>query len=377
MTKGKTILSMILLSFITLMVVNYVHPSGINEEKIPSGTSLYVPINLIGMNTLMNPGAGEMKGGQGGMNVNQPGAPSGIMGGHSHKANELMFSYDFMYMSMKGNLMQGSNSISISQASQYMMVPTEMTMEMHMFGLMYAPIDNLVVMAMLPYYRKKMTMQHVMPMMGMPTVMSESSDGIGDLEISVGYTFLRLGNHTFHADLSFGIPTGSININGASGNRLGYDMQMGTGSVSLTPVITYMGSANTFGWGAQLKGTFQLNENSNHYTVGNLYKVSAWGAWRFISWSSVSFRLDMNIQDNISGRDPALMASDSPGADPTAYGYTRLDGLIGINFYLPKLGPLRGRISLEGGIPLYQRVDGIKTGVDWLFNAGLRIAASF
>ncbi len=36
-------------------------------------------------------------------------------------------------------------------------LPYDMTMEMHMLGAMYAPTDNLTLMAMLPYSTNEMT----------------------------------------------------------------------------------------------------------------------------------------------------------------------------------------------------------------------------
>ena len=57
-----------------------------------------------------------------------------------HKMGEWMVSYRYMSMDMEG-LLKGSNTVAPTMmASGYMpnMLPTEMTMDMHMFGTMYA-----------------------------------------------------------------------------------------------------------------------------------------------------------------------------------------------------------------------------------------------
>jgi len=74
-------------------------------------------------------------------------APIGVMGDHTHEVGEVMFSYRYMVMDMDG-LIDGSDSISRADvfAEGFAVTPTEMTMEMHMFGLMYAWSDELTLM---------------------------------------------------------------------------------------------------------------------------------------------------------------------------------------------------------------------------------------
>ena len=60
-------------------------------------------------------------------------APIGVMSDHIHKKNELMGSYRFMNMQMN-SLFNGSKEITLETAEEsYMMNPTKMTMNMHMF----------------------------------------------------------------------------------------------------------------------------------------------------------------------------------------------------------------------------------------------------
>ena len=67
-----------------------------------------------------------------------------------------MIGYQLMVMSMDGNL-DGGQQISPEEVLQdFMVSPTHMRMEMHMFEVMYAPTDDLTLMGMVPYIRQSM-----------------------------------------------------------------------------------------------------------------------------------------------------------------------------------------------------------------------------
>jgi hypothetical protein len=97
-------------------------------------------------------------------------APIGVMGDHRHHKGELMLSYRFMWMWMEGNLI-GDDSVSPDtivttvpnrffgmpgQPPTLRVVPTEMGMNMNMFGAMYGISDTVTLMGMLPYIEKDM-----------------------------------------------------------------------------------------------------------------------------------------------------------------------------------------------------------------------------
>ena len=95
-------------------------------------------------------------------------APISVMGDHMHAMGEWMVSYRYMTMDMRG-LLNGSNEVSKATAtSNYSfgmmgnMLPKTMTMDMHMFGLMYAPSDKLTLMLMTNYIETSMTMANGM-----------------------------------------------------------------------------------------------------------------------------------------------------------------------------------------------------------------------
>ena len=78
-------------------------------------------------------------------------APAGVMGDHLHPQGEWMVSWRYMHMDMEGSL-KGSDHISnreiISPGGEnFLVTPTQMSMDMHMLGVMYAPTGNVTLLS--------------------------------------------------------------------------------------------------------------------------------------------------------------------------------------------------------------------------------------
>ena len=119
------------------------------------------------------PGTGfSVSGGHGGHLRADGHAPIGVMGEHVHKKGGWMLSYRYMHMDMGGSRV-GTKDISPlttvttvpnrfagqgtpPQPGLLRIVSLWMTMDMHMFGAMYAPTNDLTVMAMANYTEKEM-----------------------------------------------------------------------------------------------------------------------------------------------------------------------------------------------------------------------------
>ncbi len=284
-----------------------------------------------------------------------------------------MLGYRFMYTSMDGNL-DGTRRVSSSEIlKNFNVAPTDMTMQMHMIEVMHAPTDDLTLMAMLPYIR--MSMNHV-TREGMR--FAEKSEGIGDLQVHALYTFYRYRKweHRLVFNAGVSLPTGSINKKDfgpdpAMGKaRLEYPMQLGSGTVDLLPGIAYFGGTDTWAWKAEVIPTIRLGKNSNGYGLGNRYSLSAWGARKLTDWLSLSAQMDGQIWENIRGADPTLDPADETTKATNQQGGKRVDLLLGVNFYVPK-GPLKGqRLAIQGGVPIYQSLDGPQLRTDWKLTVG-------
>lgn len=313
-------------------------------------------------------------------------APIGVMADHYHRKNEWMLSYRYMFMSMDGNR-NGNDELSVGQvAATFPVVPTKMEMQMHMLGVMYAPTDNLTLMGMLPYGYIEMDHINVGGVGGLPagTPFTTQSDGVGDLKLSGLVKLLNEDGNSVHLNLGLSLPTGSINEQdtapGPGGfirRILPYPMQLGSGTFDLKPGITYLGQTTNWSWGAQVLGTVRIDENDRDYKLGDTVEASTWIARRMSSWFSTSFRLNAQAWGNVSGQDLRLGAG--PGfpvetADPNRRGGSRLDALLGANIYF-RNGWLKGhRIAVEGGLPVYQYLDGPQLQTDWIMTVGWQYA---
>jgi hypothetical protein len=325
-------------------------------------------------------------------------APIGVMGDHRHREGELMLSYRYMRMWMEGSLI-GDDSISPDtivttvpnrffgrpgQPPTLRIVPTDMSMDMQMFGGMYGVTDRITFMAMLPYIDKNMhhiTYQGPIGTTQRGTFTTES-DGIGDVSFGsiIGLYDARNadGGHHLNLLLGFSAPTGSITETGQvltpMGDRpivrLPYAMQLGSGTWDFLPGIVYTGRSKNLTFGAQYRGTVRLeDENDEGYALGDLHQVTGWMQYEWAPWVSNSVRLAYQTQDEIHGFDPNIVGPVQT-ANPDFYGGERLDLLFGVNL-IGQRGVICGhRLAGEFGFPVYQHLNGPQLETDWTVMVG-------
>lgn len=312
---------------------------------------------------------------------------------HTHPAGMWMFNYKFMHMNMSG-LRDGTSDVSKSSVGynrmgkpyNYMMIPTDMTMDMHMFMAMYGITDRLTVMAMTNYLDNKMNM---LMDMGKPMDPSKpdkgqvkedpmQTSGLGDTEIRGIYKI----NKYLVGSLGLSLPTGDIEKEFVTMKRppyrQPYDMQLGSGTYDLKPAITYsaLSADAKWNWGAQAMYTWHTAYNKNDWRYGDSLKVTSWlqrALGPLTSWLRLAYSDTGRIKGHDSAIDKLLDPSmkkgaPMPDADPRNYGGQRLDGLIGLSL-------LKGPVSIgvEGGVPLYQDLNGLQLKTKWVLNAGIQI----
>ncbi|MDT7040962.1 hypothetical protein [Candidatus Nitronereus thalassa] len=303
--------------------------------------------------------------------------PIGMMGEHTHDKGEFMFSYRYMHMFMEGTR-NGTNSISNAQARALVptpgppaVVPTSMLMEMHMFGFMYGLNDTVTLTAMVPYLRN--TMNHEAGAT-FATKFTTRSEGIGDIRFGSLWRLWAveapsIGAHRFHANFAVSVPTGDTEprdktpvSNPFATFRLPFPMHLGSGTYDLYPGFTYGGEKGRSSWGFQSIGTIRLGKNAQGFARGDAIQVTAFGAYEIIKkWLSGSVRFDFNHWDDHRGTDPGITGQAGPPvqtAIPTRLGGERLDVLGGINLLLPEFMGFETRLAVEGGVPIYQWLQG-------------------
>ena len=323
-------------------------------------------------------------------------APIGVMGDHVHEKGEMMVSYRYMKMDMEGSRI-GSDAISVNatattvpnrffgqpgQPPTLRVVPTEMTMEMHMFGLMYAPSDRVTLMAMLNYVEKEMT--HTTFAGGMGTNVRgqfvTKSSGMGDTPVSALITLMGNDKYNIHATLGVSLPTGSTTeeddiltpMGGTPTVRLPYPMQLGSGSFDPIIGLTYISDSEALGYGAQWRSVLRVQDNDQDYRYGDEHNLTAWVSYEWSPVFSASLRLNYLDRGKIDGIDAAIVAPVQT-ADPDNAGLEQLDLGVGFNYAAP--GNWNGhRISAEYLLPLSRTTSGVQLETDAAFFLGYQYA---
>ena len=318
-------------------------------------------------------------------------APIGVMADHMHKKGELMLSYRYMHMNMAGNRDGREDltptEIATSEPNRFFglpgqpptlrVVPTKMTMDMHMLGAMYAPSDNITLMAMLNYVDKEM--EHVTFQGPAGTTelgrFTTTTSGLGDTSLSA---LIRVTDG-LHGIVGLSLPTGDLKetdriltpMGGRPSPRLPYPMQLGSGTYDLITGLSYMHFGEGWSFGSQWRSTWRLGENDEDYTLGNEHTLTAWASWVLAPAASVSARLAGFQRGNIDGQDPAI-AAPVQTADPDRQRVRRVDLAAGINLGgIPWSGH---RLALEFSIPVYQDLSGPQLETDWQITAGYQWA---
>ena len=323
-------------------------------------------------------------------------APVGVMGDHVHDQGEWMLSYRFMHMDMQGNRL-GADAIDPDriatsipnrffgrpmQPPTLRIVPTRMSMQMHMFGAMYAPTRWLTLMAMGMYVEKEM--DHITYMGGKGTARRGNfrvkTDGIGDTRLSGLIRMHDDGMHAVHLNAGISLPTGSNTktheILTPPGTRptvrVPYAMQLGSGTYDLVPGITYNGHVEKWYWGGQYLGTFRTGAD-NGYSLGDRHELSAWLNYQWQPFISTALRVQFDTLESIDGIDP-MIAGPVQTADPDNYGGDELKLNLGVNL-MGQSGGLAGhRLAVELSLPLYRDLNGPQMETDWTVMAGWQYA---
>jgi hypothetical protein len=332
--------------------------------------------------------------------------PAGIQFDHVlPKAGDFMVGYRYMRNVQAGDFRLGDQMISIDQArqagcygSECAVTPNNMTMNMHMLDLMYAPTDWLTLMLMPQWADMDMDMTpnpNVTLTGGHGShgaVHAHQTGGIGDFG---AYGLFKLyGDAHHHLNLAVGgtAPTGDVDImqrkagvNNIENNPLHYCMQLGSGTWDFKPALTYTGEADKFSWGAQANATIRLEgQNKSGFAFGDIFQGTAWGGYQWTDWLGTTVRGVFTSQGEIRGRYPTIYIDDPnnptgpqiPFVDqhidtfgqPQNYGGSYADLGLGINVNIPHGAFAGNSLKFEWLQPVYTNFNGYQPDRDYALN---------
>ncbi|MEO0509707.1 MAG: transporter [Verrucomicrobiota bacterium] len=319
-----------------------------------------------------------------------------VMGDHTHAKGGFMLSYRFMSMEMDG-MRNGTDRVSSTEVfaadGGYTVTPTEMSMDMHMFGLMYAPSDKLTLMLMANYLESEMDhlINPAAPAMlfnvvGGNTFTTESS-GWGDTRLTALYRFYLEGNRKAHVGIGLSLPTGSIDEKDRTPrpgmpptfnvNQLPAAMQLGSGTYDLLPSFTFVQQFEKWSWGAQANGIIRLeSENDNGYRLGHVFESIAWTGYNLTDWLGLNGGFSYQYKGELRGTQDDVGTNGPMGLNSVTtafnenYGGERIDAILGLNLLAPS-GALEGhRIAADLRLPLWQDLNGYQLETDWILTLG-------
>ena len=311
--------------------------------------------------------------------------PAGVTTGHLHEKGQWMLSYYYMGMYMQGNQTGSTAQSDMAIADRYMMVPTRMTMNMHMVMAMYGLTNRLTLMAMGSYNTANMDMwmpgMHMANMPDMPDMkMNSNSSGLGDTRLYALYGLNQNSDNRFIGSIGVQLPTGSVGSKGTTmlgaKERLPYNMQPGSGNFALLPAITWVRTGARAHCGAEVGADIKLNDNRYHYRWGNSWHLTAWAGYRPVTRLNVTLRAELAGAQRISGADPSMLNEIMQTYDLTAsagnYGGVKVNAYGGFSYSIPALLGDRCTAIAELGIPVYQNLNGTQMTTTHTLTAGVQ-----
>ena len=289
-------------------------------------------------------------------------APAGVMLDHTHDAGQWMLSYSYMRMAMN-DMQQGGKKISSADvfANGYMMSPLEMTMDMHMFGVMRGLTNEQTLSVMTHYNKKKMTIDRPMSHPNFTT----STEGLGDTSITIIDNLKRYGFKNTVISYGVSLPTGSTDERAdtpmGANTKLPYNMQLGSGTYDILLSATTKGNINQDNsYGVQIRSTLRTGLNEDGYRLGNEYAATGWVTHDVTDALDLSAIIDAKYRDGITGEDTDL-GSMSPTMDADQSAATTVTAGLDATYSMNG-----GHIwSLRADLPVHQHVEGIQMANDY------------
>ena len=298
---------------------------------------------------------------------------------HTHGGGGmLMAEYVYERMYMDGYLdstdeVSSQELLSSSGMYNYGMTGTDMTMDMHMFMLMYHT-RTYMVMLMLHYMQNEMGM-----LADDGTRSTMKTKGIADTIL----TYQRTWKYNMGWTIGISLPTGSIDERGpmthSAGNttqeKYPYGMQLGSGTYDLIFGLDYQDTSGKMSWGADWQYTLRTGENDNDYTLGDKSIFDGWISYMHTSTITSKGKLKWMEVGQIEGEDPELTplvnVNMSPNVDAENYGGRRLDLIGSVKWENAQMTSVAAELTY----PVYQNLFGPQMKTEWIF--GLRFGYMF
>jgi opacity protein-like surface antigen len=198
-------------------------------------------------------------------------------------------------------------------------------------------------------------------------------DNINRVKVNLGMSFPTGSNHNMGGAVLNTAGGYGFTYSGA-GNQViqaFYGMQTGTNTFDLMPGILYAGVIDPWTWGLSYRARLPLTTNPEGYKWGNYQDASGWIGYTWFKGFTTFFRLNYNIQSQISGADPWTFGK-LPSANPLNWGGKMIQVFGGADIDGKLIGAPGWSIGIEAGVPVYQNLNGPQLSRIWQAGMALR-----
>ncbi|WP_157235588.1 outer membrane protein [Methylosinus sp. LW4] len=206
------------------------------------------------------------------------------------------------------------------------------------------------------------------------------TDSLEDMTASVVWRAYQDPINRIKVNLGMSFPTGSTYNQGGAVSRTDgtynigrafYGMQSGTGTFDVLPGVLYAGSIAPWSWGVSYRARLPLAVNNEGYMWGHYQEANIWGGYSWIPGLTTTVRANFNIQSPIDGKD-YWMSGKLQSANPNYYGGKRIEMYGGVDIDGKLFGAPGYSVGLEGGLPVYQNLNGPQLARAWQAMAAMR-----
>lgn len=305
-------------------------------------------------------------------------APAGVMYNHTlSKAGEAMVGYRYAFTLQQGSMSHKTSSASDAEiiangcgsGIECSFAASNMSMNMNMLNLMYAPVDWLTLMVMPQFMAMDMNLRvpvgAPLPDPSNPHAAHGASarhvtGGAGDIGMFGLFKLFQMPGHELVGSIGFSAPTGSVSQKIAGNSQYEhYMMQLGAGVWNIIPAMTYNGMNDQLYWGGQVSGVAKLqNRNESGFSFGNQIQVTSWAGYQLLDWLSASLRGAYTLQGAIQGQYPDSFSITSPMDNTKSYGGQYWDIGMGLNAEVKNGSFMGNRFGVEWLQPVHTYYNG-------------------
>jgi hypothetical protein len=268
-------------------------------------------------------------------------------------------------------LWDGPMGVEPRTANNFPVVPTVITQKAAIFAVGYKFSSQWQGSLLLPYINQET--DHISSVPGYSNFTIETS-GIGDIAAVALYSWYSSNKGFWGFSFGASLPTGSIDEEGDTPRpteddkeQLPYTMQLGSGTYDFSFAINYQYSgAHDINVGLSAK--IRTGKNDRNYRLGNNYGLTGRYKFNLSPRLQPFIGLGFEYSEKIHGQDdslviPGLPVSPYPASitNPELFGGKKINLGLGLLWRVVK----DFRLTVEGGAPLYQSLNGPQPKENW------------